>query len=178
MSGQTVSVREAALSCIKATITFSFLKEDCWLGGRTGLLCAPVRKASLKASIATNSLLFQKEGCGSWAFYRTACLMRGEARKSVCHTLSSPESGRQSGLQIRFTHRRLSSSNGKSDFVAHTAGVPPSELGAVACVAVVGGSIGKPERLCGGCGSWVVLFGWIWGNRCYIETRKAVFSLL
>ena len=23
-----------------------------------------------------------------------------------------------------------------------------------------------------------VMFGWIWGNRCYMETRKAVFSLL
>ena len=96
----------------------------------------------------------------------------------VFHTLSSPKSGRQSGLQIRFTHRRLSSSNGKSDFVAHTAGVPPSALGAVACVAVVGGNVGKPERLRGGCGLWVVLLGWIWGNRCYMETRKEVFSLL
>ena len=36
------------------------------------------------------------------------------------------------------------------------------------------GNVGKPERLRGGCGS--VGSGWvIWGNRCYMETRKAVF---
>ena len=94
----------------------------------------------------------------------------------MCHTLSSPESGRQSGLQIRFTHRRLSPSNGRSDFVAHTAGVPPSALGAWRGWRWAVGSVGKPERLA----------RWVWvGRFClggygeiggYMETQKAVFG--
>ena len=76
----------------------------------------------------------------------------------VFHTLSSPKSGRQSGLQIRFTHRRLSPSNGRSDFVAHTAGVPPSARWAWRGARWAVGGIGKPERLA----RWVWIGGSVW----------------
>ena len=78
----------------------------------------------------------------------------------MSHTLSSPDSGRQSGLQIRFTHRCLSTPNGKSDFVAHTAGVPPSALGAVAW-----GVCRETRKVCAVGVGRLVRCWLIWGNR-------------
>ena len=142
---QSVKLRSVVL--FKATITFFVPQKK--------IVLASGGADRLRQSVKPQIPFCTKRKVVALFFYRTACLVRGEARKSVCHTLSSPESGRQSGLQIRFTHRRLSPSNGKSDFLAHTAGVPPSALGAVAWVRWVVVGIGKPERLA----------RWVWVGR-------------